>query len=190
MPRDLVVVGASLGGLSALEVLLGGLSEGFPWPVAIVQHRSAEDINDTLPVVLQRRCALPVAEVEDKDPIEPGRVYVGPPDYHLLIEAGTFALSTEARVISARPSIDVFFDSAAAVCGARVVAVVLTGASADGAQGSARVKARGGTLIVQDPAGAESPVMPRAAIAAAKADHVLPLTEIAPTLNLLAASRR
>lgn len=189
MGRAVVVIGASLGGLDALGVLLSALSASFPWPLAIVQHRSAEDVADTLPLILQRRCALPVREAEDKDPMLDGHVYVAPPDYHLLVERAALALSTEARVSLARPSIDVLFDSAVAAFGASVVAVVLTGASADGAQGARLVKARGGTLLVQDPKTAESGVMPLAAIAAAKPDRVLPLVALGEYLNRLAAMR-
>lgn len=187
MDRALVVVGASLGGLAALKVLLGGLSESFPWPVAVVQHRSAEDSDSALTEALQRATRLSVREVEDKEPIESGRVYLCPADYHLLVERECFALSTEARVCGARPSIDVLFDSAAAICGRGLVAVVLTGASTDGSAGAARVKAVGGVVIVQDPATAESPTMPRAVLRAVEADRVLALDAIAPALNLLAA---
>lgn len=190
MERPLVVIGTSLGGLTALEALLSGLSKTFPWAVAIVQHRGTEAVGDAFVEALQRRCPLPVAEVEDKDLITPGRVYLGPADYHLLVEADSFALSTEAKVHYARPSIDVLFDSAAAACGAALVGVILTGASADGALGAARVKAVGGVLLVQDPDTAECPVMPRAAIAAATPDRVLTLGEVAGALNQLTASRR
>ncbi|MDB4929390.1 MAG: cheB 1 [Myxococcaceae bacterium] len=190
MERVLVVVGASLGGFDAIATLLSTLSAGFPWPLAIVQHRSAEDVADTLPVMLQRRCALPVHEAEDKDPIVNGHVYVAPPDYHLLIDGGVFALSTEARVSLARPSIDVLFDSAAAAFGSSLVAVVLTGASSDGAFGAQRVKAAGGTLLVQDPATAESRVMPLAAIGAAAVDQIVPIGAMGEYLNRLAATRR
>lgn len=189
MPRALVVVGASLGGLDALEVLLAQLTPNFPWAIALVQHRSVEDVHDTLATTLQRRCSLPVREAEDKDPIVDGRVYVAPADYHLLVDDRAFALSTEARVSYARPSIDVLFDSAAAAFGANVVAVVLTGASADGAYGARRVKGEGGVVLVQDPATAESRVMPDAAIAATTPDAVLPLQALGAHLNRLAASR-
>ncbi len=190
MKRALVVLGASLGGLDALRTMLSALSTSFPWPLVIAQHRSSEDVSDMLPLMLQRTCPLPVSEVEDKDPILGGHVYIAPPDYHLLIEQGAFALSTEARVSHARPSIDVLFDSAAAAYGPRVVAVVLTGASADGARGAARVKAAGGMLLVQDPATAESPTMPLAAIAAAAADVVLPIEALGAYLDRLAESGR
>lgn len=189
MARSLVVVGTSLGGFDALVSVLSSLSAGFPWPLAIVQHRSAEDVASTLPTMLQRRCALPVREVEDKDEIIDGHVNVAPPDYHLLVDRGGFSLSTEARVSLARPSIDVLFDSAAAAFGASVVAVVLTGASSDGAYGAARVKASGGVVLVQDPATAESKVMPLAAIAAAAVDQIIPLAAMGAYLNRLAASR-
>jgi two-component system chemotaxis response regulator CheB len=190
MQRALVVLGASLGGLDALRTMLSALSTGFPWPLVIAQHRSSEDVTDMLPLMLQRACPLPVREAEDKDAILGGHVYVAPPDYHLLIEPGAFALSTEARVSHARPSIDVLFDSAAAAYGSAVVAVVLTGASADGARGAARVKAAGGMLLVQDPATAESPAMPLAAIAAAAADEILPIEALGAYLDRLAAGAR
>lgn len=190
MRQSLVIIGASLGGFDAISAVLRKLPVGFPWPVAIVQHRSAEDTADTLQVMLQRICALPVREVEDKDPIVAGHVYVAPPDYHLLIDRGAFALSTEARVSHARPSIDVLFDSAAAAFGSAVVAVVLTGANADGAVGVVKVKAAGGMVLVQDPATAESPTMPLAAIATATADEVLPLGAIGDYLGRLVLSGR
>ena len=186
MKRAIVVLGASLGGLDALRTMLSALSTSFPWPLVIAQHRSSEDVSDMLPLMLQRACALPVSEAEDKDAMVGGHVYLAPPDYHLLVENGALALSTEARVSHARPSIDVLFDSAVAAYGPLVVAVVLTGASADGARGAARVKAAGGLLLVQDPATAESPVMPLAALAAAHADQILPIEALGKYLDQLA----
>ncbi len=177
-----VVVGTSTGGLAAMQVLLPGLAEGFPWPVVIVQHRSKEQGSE-LCKYLQRCCRRNVSEPEDKEPIMAGRVYLAPRDYHLLVERGNFALSTEAPVYFARPSIDVLFESAADAYGAGVVGVVLTGANGDGARGLARIKAAGGVAVVQEPATARAPEMPRAAIGAAAVDRVLPLPEIAPFLN-------
>ena len=190
MPCPLVVIGASMGGVTALEVLLTALSPAFPWPLAVVLHRGTETAGDALASVLQRRSALPVREVEDKDPIVPGHVHLAPADYHLLIEEGSFALSTEARSSWARPSIDVLFDSAAAACRGELVGVILTGASADGAAGVARIKAVGGTVFVQDPTTAEARAMPLAAIAAAEVDRVLALADLADALHQLAARRR
>lgn len=175
-----------MGGFTALQRILRDLSRGFPWPVAVVLHRSSDDVIDTLPVLLQQSSTLPVREVEDKEPMLDGVVYVGPSDYHLLVGPEGFALSTDAKVNFARPCIDVFLESATAVCGSSLVAVILTGASADGAAGAALVKAAGGTVIVQDPESAESPLMPRSATPSAAPGSILALEEIGPTLNRLA----
>ena len=180
-PVEIVVVGTSLGGLAALKLVLGGLPAGFPLPVAVVQHRSAEE--SLLAALLQGHCALPVAEANDKDRIIAGRVYLAPADYHLLVDVGHFALSTDARVCYARPSIDVLFESAADVYRDRVIGVILTGASSDGALGAARIKKLGGRVVAQDPATAESPVMPRAAINAGVVSEVLLLSDIALYLS-------
>ncbi len=117
-------------------------------------------------------------DVEDKMPIEPRNVYLAPPDYHLLVQRGSFALSTDARVQFARPSIDVLFESAAYAYGRGVIGIILTGANEDGAAGLAVVKQRGGVAVIQDPRGAAKRTMPDAAIAATAADAVLPLEEI------------
>ena len=187
MRNKVIVVGTSLGGLDALRSLLTDLPGDFPLPVVVVQHRSVES-DDTLSTLLQRHSMLPVKEVEDKEAILPGHVYLAPADYHLLLEEDTFALSTEAPVGYARPSIDVLFESAADAYGERVIGVILTGASKDGAQGAAKIKERGGLVVVQDPDTAESRIMPEAAIAAADIDQVLPLSEIAPFLVNLCGS--
>jgi two-component system chemotaxis response regulator CheB len=179
---ELVVVGTSLGGLSALELLLGSLPRELRVPIIIVQHRLA-DPDEMLSVVLQAHSALPVVEPDDKDPIEPGHVYVAPADYHLLVGHGSFSLSIEPRVCYARPSIDVLFDSAAQAYGASLVGVILTGANKDGAEGLARIKERGGFAIVESPSTAESPTLPEAALAATHVDRVLPLSNIAAFLQ-------
>jgi len=184
---NLVVVGVSSGGLHALQTLLAGLPGDFPWPLAVVQHRTL-DADDTLARLLQTRTVLPVTDVLDKEPIQPGHVYLAPPDYHLLVEAGWFALSKDAPVSYSRPSIDVLFESAADVYGAGVIGVVLTGASADGARGAARIKACGGCVVVQDPDTAECSVMPCAALAATAVDGVLKLEAIAGWLSEKARS--
>lgn len=179
---ELIVVGASLGGLSALQQLLRALPADFRLPLVVVQHRASG--SDDLASALQRECAVPIREVEDRDPLRPGAVYLAPADYHVLVDRGRLRLSTEARVLHARPSIDVLFESAAAAYGEGVLAVVLTGASRDGALGAQQVKARGGALVVQDPATAEARVMPAAALAGARADLVLRLDEIADVLRV------
>ena len=182
MSYDLIVAGASLGGFDALAVMLGALPEAYPLPLVVVQHRSV-DSEDLLPLLLGRACRLPIVEVEDKQPILPGTIYLAPANYHLLVERDHFALSVDERVQYARPSIDVLFESAADAYRDTLVAILLSGSNEDGANGIARVKARGGLTIVQDPASAESARMPAAAIAASPIDHVLPLAEIAPFLN-------
>ena len=183
---DIVVVGTSWGGLAALRILVGGLPKEFSMAVALVQHRH-KDSDHLLRVLLQERSALEVCEVEDKMPIEHGRVYVAPPDYHTLVEPGHFSLSTEAPVRYSRPSIDVTFTSASDSYAHRTVGIVLTGANADGSEGLRRISDRGGMAIVQDPATAESKVMPEAASRSVPRAKVMPLDEIVSFLATLPA---
>lgn len=177
----IIVVGASAGGLRALELLLSALPRGFPIPIVAVQHR-ARASGDTYAEVLAKVTSLPVREVEDEDVLRGPGVYFAPPDYHVLVEPGRLSLSIDEPVSYSRPSIDVLFESAADVYGSRVLAVLLTGANADGAKGLVRIKEAGGFAIVQDPATAESPEMPAAGIASAAVDRVLPLEDIAGEL--------
>ncbi|HEX2185575.1 MAG TPA: chemotaxis protein CheB [Chloroflexota bacterium] len=173
----LIVVGVSAGGLFALRTLVGGLPEEFDLPVAVVQHRSRDSL--LLCELLQECSELPVGEVSDKEEIVPGRVYVAPPDYHLLVEEpGWFALSTDEPVRYSRPSIDVLFLSAADAYGLDTIGVVLTGANTDGARGLRRIADLGGHAVVQDPATAEVKVMPQAALRAVPEACVLPLEQI------------
>lgn len=176
-----MVIGTSRGGLQALSVLLGGLPAGFALPLAIVQHRGVHG-DGLLASALRTSCTLPVHEVEDKDPIEAGHVYLAPADYHLLVDGDRFALSTDGPVCHARPSIDVLFESAAAAFSEAVLAVILTGTGEGGARGVAEVKRRGGTLVVEDPRTAEHGALPVATLAEVPADAVLPLDQIAPFL--------
>jgi two-component system, chemotaxis family, protein-glutamate methylesterase/glutaminase len=186
MPCELIVVGCSWGGVAALGRLFAHLPDGLDLPIVVAQHRAPESLRGGLELALGRHLARPVLEPADKDPIERGHVYVAPPDYHLLVERGSFALSVDKPVRHARPSIDVLFESAADAYGPAVVGVVLTGANADGAEGLARVVERGGVAVVQDPETAEAPEMPTAAIAAAPAT-VLPLERIGPYVAELCA---
>jgi two-component system chemotaxis response regulator CheB len=183
----IVVIGTSLGGLSALKIVLENLPADFPVPIAIVQHRHKESDN-TLKQFLQQHSLLPIQEVEDKDEILASHVYLAPADYHLLVEQGYFALSTDEPVSYARPSIDVLFESAADIYGEQVIAIILTGANQDGRQGIKKVKARGGLAIVQEPATAESSIMPEAAISAVAVDWILSLSDIAAQIVKLCHS--
>jgi two-component system, chemotaxis family, protein-glutamate methylesterase/glutaminase len=174
---EIVVIGASAGGLGALGRLLPILPAGFPCPVAIVLH--VHETQDDLSQSLCRACAMKVKEAEDKEPAEPGVCYLAPADYHLLVESDrTFSLSKDEKVNHSRPSIDVLFESAAASCGRGAVAVLLTGASRDGAGGLAAVRANGGTAVIQDPATAEHPFMPNAGLETAGADQLLEIEAI------------
>ena len=161
----MIVMGGSLGGMKTLRQVLRGLPGDFPETIAVVLHRH-RDSDDLLVNLLQHDSKLPVSEVVDKEAIAPGRVYLAPPDYHLLMEPDGFSLSTDDPVQFARPSIDVLFESAADTYGRGLVGVILTGANNDGAQGAARIQEKGGLVVVQDPATADGPAMPLAAIAA------------------------
>jgi two-component system, chemotaxis family, protein-glutamate methylesterase/glutaminase len=184
---ELVVIGCSLGGMHALETILSSIGRDFRLPIAVVQHRHKRS-NEELPEFFRRTTHLRVVDVEDKQPIRERCVYLAPADYHLLVERGAFSLSVDAAVAYSRPSIDVLFESAADAYAEKVIAVVLTGANADGSKGAKRIKARGGFLIVQDPATAEAPSMPNAAIAAARVDRILPVDRIGPFLVELCRS--
>lgn len=181
MKRSIIVIGSSLGGMRALETVLGSLSASFPTAIAIAQHRHKAS-NEGLPAFLRKTCRLPVVDVDDKVFIEPGRVYLAPADYHLLVERGVFHLSVDDVVSFSRPSIDVLFESAAAAYRQAVVGVVLTGSNADGARGAVAIRRQGGLVVAQDPASAEAPAMPRAAIDAGGVDRILPLERIGPYL--------
>ena len=185
---EIVVIGTSWGGLSAVSAVVSGLPSTFALPVVVVQHRSP-DAPGLLAELLQSRTGLTVVEVEDKQTIDPGHVFVAPPNYHLLMDRGVFSLTTDAPVRFSRPSIDVTFISAADEYGGRAIGVVLTGANEDGALGLKRIADRGGYPIVQDPASAESAVMPQAALRAVARCRVLPLERIAGHLVTIAPHR-
>jgi two-component system chemotaxis response regulator CheB len=184
MKPKAIVIGASAGGLHALGKILPHLPLTCP-PVAIVQHIPA-NANDSIARRFDELCTVRVKEAEEKEPLLYGHVYFAPANYHLMIEADkSFSLSGEAPHLFSRPSIDILFQSAAEAFCSSLVGVILTGASSDGADGLASVKALGGLTIVQTPATAETDIMPMAALNACKADIVLPLEEIGPYLRFL-----
>ncbi len=188
MPYELVVIGASAGGLEAVARVLAALPHEFALPIAVAQHRSSSPGEGDLPAMWQRDTALSVCEAEDKAPIVAGTVYVAPADYHLLVETrGRFALSTEAPVLWARPSIDVLFQTASEAYREKVIGVILSGASHDGSRGLDAIRRRGGCALVQKPSTAECGVMPNAAIAATAVNHVLELEELGRVLAALGA---
>lgn len=171
---EAVFLGGSAGALEVLVPLVRRLPPGYRLPVVVVLHLP-EDVPSLVPAVLADGARVRVAEIVDKQPIEPGTVWVAPPGYHLLVEGPrTFALSADERVHFSRPSIDVLFESAADVYGAGCVAALLAGANEDGAAGLAAIARRGGVALVQDPATAASPAMPQAGLAAAGAHPLAP----------------
>jgi two-component system chemotaxis response regulator CheB len=174
-PRDVVVVGGSAGSIVPLAELTAALPPGLPGAVAVTIHVGT---NSVLPSILGRRGSLPAAHARTGEPLRPGRVYVAPPGWHLLMPAGVVELSNGPRVNRSRPAIDAMFASAARWFGDRVVAVILSGLLDDGAVGAALVEQAGGLVVVQDPGEAEQPSMPRAALAAAPTAIPLPAAEL------------
>lgn len=184
----LVVVGASAGGLHALQIIVAGLPADWHTAMAIVQHRSRE--SHALCGLLQDVTPLNVCEAEDKQGIEPGCVYLAPPDYHLLVDGDSLSLSVDEPVRWSRPSIDVLFESAADSFGDRAVGVVLTGANSDGARGLRRIVDGGGQAVVQDPATAEVRMMPESARRLVPEACVLPVEQIPAHLVRMRGRRR
>ena len=183
--RDIIVIGASAGGVQALSTLVADLSPDLPAAVFVVLHVPS-NVPSLLPGILERQTSLGVAHAVDGEPIAHGRIYVAPPDQHLLIERGHVNLVHGPKENLHRPSIDALFRSAARWAGPRVIGVVLTGARDDGTLGMHTIKQRGGIGIVQDPFEAPYPSMPLSVLHDVKVDYTLPLREIAPLLDRLA----
>lgn len=179
---EVVAIGASLGGLQAVQRLLHGIPAELGCSVLLTQHRRP-DPESVLVELLAKHCALRVVEPEDKTPIEPNTLYVAPGDYHMLVEDGHVALSIDAPVCYARPSIDVLFESVADAYGPGAVAVMLTNSNEDGAAGAHAIKKAGGKVLVQDPDTAESAVGPRSVLALTPVDAVLDIDELAIELT-------
>lgn len=185
-----VAIASSAGGVQALISLLGEFGADLPVPVLLVQHLDPRR-RTVLPEVLARRTELTVKLAEARDRIRPGAVYLAPPGRHLLVRPdGTITLSDSELVHFVRPSADLLFESVADAYGPRAIACVLTGTGVDGARGVAAVKARGGTVVVEDPKTAQFAGMPTAAVDSGAADHVLRLEEIAAVLRGLVDSKR
>jgi two-component system chemotaxis response regulator CheB len=182
---DAVVIGASSGGVQALSQLLPAFSAAAHVAVFVVVHLP-RDKPSLLVSVFERKCALPVREALDKEPVVPGTVYFAPSNYHLLVDEGPrLALSTDEPVHNSRPSIDALFESAAEIYRQRLLGIILTGANEDGAEGLATVRRLGGTTIVQEPQTASSQQMVLAALKLGLPDHVLSLEQMASMLASL-----
>lgn len=175
--HDIIVIGTSAGGLKALGAILSALPADINAVLFIVQHLAA-DKPSILPQILTDVSSLPVSHPFDGEPIQTGRIYVAPPDYHLLVNQGSMRVVRGPQENRFRPAIDALFRSAARAYGSRVVGVVLTGYLDDGTVGLQAVKKRGGVAIVQDPNEAEYPSMAKSALRYVKVDHCLSLAEI------------
>jgi two-component system chemotaxis response regulator CheB len=179
--HDMVVIGASAGGVEALTRVVAGLPADFSAAVFVVLH-VPPDARSALATILDRAGRLPAAQAEDRQPIEPGRIYVARPNRHLVLHRGHVALEAGPRENSARPSVDVLFRSAARAYGRRAVGVVLSGTLRDGALGLAAIKMHGGVTMVQDPSEALFAGMPESALRTAEVDYCLPAADIATRL--------
>ena len=179
--RDIVVIGASAGGIQALSTLVAGLPRNFPASVLVVVHIPSYAVS-RLPEILSRSGPLLATHAQQGEVIEPGRIYVAPPDRHLLVRPGHIELSRGPRENHSRPAIDPLFRTAARAYGRRTLGIVLSGALYDGSMGLLAIKTRGGMAIVQDPREAIVDSMPRRAIERVAADHILPVAEIAAAL--------
>jgi two-component system chemotaxis response regulator CheB len=185
-PIEAVVMGGSAGALEAMGILLAALPASCVLSLVVVIHLPPTRPS-RLAEVLGARCALPVREIEDKEPVAPGVVFVAPPGYHALVERGrTFALSMDDLLHFSRPAIDVLFESAAEAYGERLAGVILSGANADGARGLAAIARAGGLCLAQAPATSLVRDMPEAAIAATPGARVLSVAEIAAWLGAVA----
>ncbi len=179
----MIVIGGSAGSLEiVLAVLSQLLGSGFP-PLLIVLHRKVAN-DSLLAELLASKTHLTVKEAEEKEMIRMDTVYLAPADYHVLIEHDlSFSLDYSEKVHYSRPSIDVVFESAALAFGSGLTCILLSGANTDGAEGCRFAKARGATVLVQDPATASVPVMPQAVLDLNSADHVMSANELAAWIN-------
>ena len=182
---ELLLIGGSAGSLEVLLNLLPLLRADLPLAIAIVLHRKSGE--SLLVDLLRDKTTWPVMEAEEKQPIEKGKVYVAPPDYHLLVEGDkTFSLDVSEKVHYSRPSIDVSFETAAEAYGSSLIGLLLSGANADGAEGLRQIKQAGGLTIVQDPKEAAVSYMPQQAIDLTEVDYVASTKEMAAIVNRLA----
>jgi two-component system, chemotaxis family, protein-glutamate methylesterase/glutaminase len=187
--HHIIVIGASAGGFEPLKQIVRDMPARLNAAIFIVWHISP-DVRGILPEVLNGFHTLNAANAKNMEEIKPGRIYVAPPDHHLIIETGYVRITKGPRENRFRPAIDPLFRSAAFAYGPRVIALILSGALDDGSSGLYAVKQKGGTTIVQDPADAEVPSMPRSAIKVAAPDHIVPVAHIAALLQNLVSEKK
>lgn len=181
--HKVVIIGGSAGSLEVLMQVFPRLNAIQDFAIVIVLHRkSGEDT--TLEELLALKTVIPVQDVEDKTPLEPGYIYIAPSDYHLLFEKDyTLSLDISEKINYSRPSIDVAFESSADIYGEGLTAILLSGANADGTNGVIAIKQAGGTVIIQDPETADMAYMPKSAINNMTADHIFDVKEIIEFIN-------
>jgi two-component system chemotaxis response regulator CheB len=184
--RDVVAVGASAGGVEALRALVGGLPPDYPGAVLVVLHLP-RDAPSALPAILTRSGPLPAHTAVDGEQLTPGRIHIAPNDHHMILLDGHIRLTRGPAENGHRPAIDPLFRSVARAYGRRAIGVVLSGSRDDGTAGLSTIAARGGTTVVQDPADAIYPWMPRSAIERLTPDHVLPVAKLGGLLAELTA---
>lgn len=182
--HDLIVIGASAGGVEALRTLVGGLPADLPAAVGVVLHMPPT-APSMLPAILERAGRLPAHHPADGEALHPGQIYVAPPDHHLLIDVGQVRVVRGPRENRSRPAVDPLFRTAARAFGPRVIGVVLTGLLDDGTAGLAAIKQRGGLAVVQDPVDALYTGMPRSAVESVAVDYCLPVVQIGSLLARL-----
>jgi len=187
--RNVIVVGTSAGGLEALDRLVGALPTDLPASIFIVQHLAPQDSGEPLLRRLSRHKAFQPKLAQDGERFTPGRIYIGPPDNHLLVKKTKMLVTKGARENRHRPAIDPLFRSAAVAHGARVIGVVLTGLLDDGTAGLIAIKRCGGTTVVQDPKDAAYSGMPRSALDNANVEFCVSLAEMGPLLTKLVSQR-
>jgi two-component system chemotaxis response regulator CheB len=189
--HDIVVIGTSAGGLEALDEVMSGLPDGLPTAaIFIVQHMAPQNTGQALLARLGRHRAFDCALARDGETFKRGRVYIAPPDYHLLVKRRTLLVTKGARENRYRPGIDPLFRSAAVEHGPAVIGVILTGALDDGTAGLLAIHKCGGITVVQDPRDATYPQMPQSALASLKADHCVPAAGMGRLLERLTRQRR
>lgn len=187
LQKDIIVIGTSSGGLEALRLIVSLLPENFPGSIFVVMHTSPSGPG-FLGEILDRAGPLTARNAVDMEQIRPGRIYVAPPDHHLLVERSVVRVTRGPKENRHRPAVDPLFRSAAYAYGARVTGIVLTGNLDDGTAGLWAIKHRGGTAIVQDPREALYPSMPQSALNHVAVDYCLPLAEIPALLVRLASA--
>jgi two-component system chemotaxis response regulator CheB len=185
--RDIVVIGGSAGAIEALRRIVRALPAAFPGAIFVVVHMSPESPG-VLPSILSRASRIPVAMAVDREKISPNRIYVAPPDHHLLLKRGYVRVTRGPRENRFRPAVDPLFRTAAAAYGPRVVGVILSGGQDDGVLGLSQIKRQGGIAIAQDPDEAEAPSMPESAIRQVAVDHVVRAEDIPPLIAGLTAT--